>query len=326
MSEFGQKLSDDVRKTFEQLVKSDRKLGSIRKRIRDGTDYTIANEYAIRTGELMSGALRANTRTLEYMSEEVAREVIIPALTTDYEMVSAAAVQIQRNMNTANGLGLNALAAPIDNDRIEGFVNKIASYESFSDARWMIGEPVVNYSQSVVDFTIERNARAHSKLGMEPTIERILDPSETAKGNGPCAWCQGLAGVYKYSEVKNRGNEIFLRHRGCRCQVIYKEGERRQDVWSKSEWTGDDAAASREAILQKQREREARQAEASRQRQLRLSGVEEIQRELGYSPKGSAIAYNIYKRDFASRGLSLDYFIEVERQTNPFARRRRTAS
>ena len=70
---------------------------------------------------------------------------------------------------------------------------------------------------------------------LSPKIERLT--------NGKCcAWCDKLAGVYDYESVKDTGNNVFRRHRHCRCIVNYvPEKGKRQDVWSK-QWIDSDKA------------------------------------------------------------------------------------
>ena len=72
-------------------------------------------------------------------------------------------------------------------------------------------------------------------MGYKPVIVRRAS-------FGCCKWCRGLAGVYNYDEVKDKGNDVFRRHANCRCQVIYdpSNGSKKvQDVWDKK-WKNDD--------------------------------------------------------------------------------------
>lgn len=320
MSEFGEQLSGEVQNTFLTAMRADRRIRQIRKKIRDGTDYDIANDFAIRTGELLSEALRSNTRTLAYMSEEVAREVLEPALTADYEMVVAAAVQIQKNMNAANGFGVEALGAGLDTSRIDGLIGKVASYDTFDEARWVIGEPIVNYSQAVVDYTIKRNAEANSRAGLNAKIYREIDPAETAKGNRACRWCQGLAGTYDYADVRKTGNDVFRRHRMCRCRVTYNNAGNYQDVWSKTVWTDEQSEQSAELIRRREQEIAAEREAAARRRETRLSTVEYISVQLGYSDRAAAMWLDQYREDINRYGLN--YMIDYTRNQNEFARRK----
>lgn len=36
-----------------------------------------------------------------------------------------------------------------------------------------------------------------------------------------CPWCQDIASVYDYAEVKNQGNDVWRRHENCRCTIDY---------------------------------------------------------------------------------------------------------
>lgn len=286
MSEFGTELSGKIQKRFLNLLKTDRALNRVKNRVRDGTDYEIANEYAIRAGELLSQAINAETKTLSYMSEEVAREVLYPVLTLDHDLVNTASVQIQQNMNAANGINVSAMSADLDTNRIEGFITKVSSYDTYDAARWVMGEPIVNYSQSTVDYTIRKNMDANARLGMEAQLIRKIDPGETAKGNRACKWCQSLAGTYRYNDVKDTGNEVFQRHRGCRCQLIYKNGKEIKDAWWKTTLQSEDFEENRRLINERIGQLGAEQQHKTEQARKPNRMAEYVAMELHYSPEG----------------------------------------
>ena len=329
MTEFGKTLLDDITKTFANKVKKDRNLRQISNRVRDGTDYGIADLYSVRVNELLSEAIAENTQTLAYMSEEVAREVLTPLLTADHDMIVEVANTVQKNMNDAAGLGLGIASPDLDTSRIDGFIAKVASYDNFDDARWVLEEPLVNYGQAIVDQAMRKNMRTAAEVGLRPKIKRTLGRYEVRRrrtGNKspyvvPCPWCEALAGTYDYAEVSATGSDVFRRHEFCRCEVTYINGAKRQDVWSKAEWTGDDARDRANAIqtLTAQREREEQGRAVAREN--RISAVEALQRELGYSAKGAAITYAQNKGYIDRYGI--DWFIAMTRQTNPNARQSR---
>lgn len=331
MTELGQTLLANIQKTFLGRLKTDRKLKTITRRIRDGTRYEIANDYAVRTGELLSESVRANTRTLAYMSEEVAREVLPPLLEADHELVATVSKQIQRNINKQAGVGLTALVADLDTNRIDGLISKVSSYETFDDARWVLGEPLINYSMAVVDQTIRKNFDASTKAGLRPKIVRETEAHETVTRNRvihgktysytyevPCEWCKNLAGTYDYADVRNTGNDVYRRHEGCRCTITYIQGNRAQDVVSKAEWEAGDAEGRRRAITELTEKRAREAAETQRQREIRLGAIERLQRELGYSAKAASILYNSQRAFIQKYGLQT--LIDETRATNPYAR------
>lgn len=329
MTELGNSLYVQASQIFDGLVASDRKLKRIRARLRDGTSYFDANEYAVRLGELLSKALNQSTDTLAFMSEEVARELLEPLLTQDHELISTAIDQIQRNMNEMNGIGLNPMIPDVDTDRIEGFIKKIASGEKLDDVRWMFGEPVINYSQSVVDKGIEKNAKATSKIGLKAYIIREAEASghrTIKRGNKsysyaiPCKWCADLAGKYDYEAVKGTGNDVYRRHEACRCRVTYVNGTDRQDVWSKAEWTEQDSHRQNEIIQAKQSEIQARKAQEQAQRQRRKETVAYIAVKLGYSDKGASIWLNQNKQYIDRYGI--DYMIDQQKNADALRKRK----
>lgn len=254
MTQFGTDLLNSVQKSFAGYLMRDKDLKRIANRVRDGTDYEDANEYAVRVGELLVKSIDDNTQSLPYMSQEVARELLTPLLSETHNLVAGASAQVQKNMNNAAGIGLEALEPDLDTNRIDGLVNKVASYDTYDEARWVMHEPVVNYHQAIVDQAIRKNASAHTKAGFDAVIIRKTEAHKTITGRKiirgraypykytvPCKWCAGLEGVYRYKDVSNRGNDVFRRHEACRCIIIYKDGNKTIDVRTQHEWTGEDA-------------------------------------------------------------------------------------
>lgn len=314
MSDFGAELSGKIQKRYLRLLRTDRMLNRVKNRVRDGTDYGIANDYAIRAGELLSQAINAETKTLSYMSEEVAREVLYPVLTLDHDLVNTASVQIQQNMNAANGINVSAMPADLDTNRIEGFITKVSSYDTYDAARWVLGEPIVNYSQSTVDYTIRKNMDANARLGMEAQLIRKIDPAETAKGNRACKWCQSLAGTYRYNDVKNTGNDVFRRHRGCRCQLIYKNGKQIQDAWWKTVLSSEDFEENRIKINQRIEQLGAEYQAQTEKVKKPNRMAEYAARQLGYSEAGIRKWFEENRDDINRYGI--DYMIDYTRIEN----------
>lgn len=259
MSELGTALLTDIQDSFMGKITNDRKLKQIANKIRDGTDYDIANDYSIRIGELLSESVLENTGTLAYMSEDLAREVLTPVLTANHNMVAEATNAIQTNMNEAEGIRLGVQTPELDTNRIEGLVNKVASYETYEQAKWVMGEPVVNYSQSVVDQAIRDNARVTNRAGgkayiireteapaVKTGVKRVRSPkgkvySYPYKYREPCPWCESLAGKYDYDEL-GMVSDVYRRHEACRCKLTFVRGNTRQNVWNQKEvWTEKEA-------------------------------------------------------------------------------------
>lgn len=243
MSEIGVELLEAVRGKFDALRLADSELSTAYRLIRQGkADYRAVNRYAIRLGELLSqsllGSLTEDALPGKSFYLELAQELLGPLLAGNYEMVSAAAMTAQTALNRAAGLGLNAVKPALNLDRVEGLAKKVSSYETYSEARWLFEEPIVNFTQAVVDDAIEANVSAHAKAGLSPVVRRI------AVG-GCCEWCRELAGEHKYPVLR----EVYQRHERCRCIVLYdpKEGKV-QDVHSRIQYASVERALRDERI------------------------------------------------------------------------------
>ncbi|CMV06258.1 gp35 [Streptococcus pneumoniae] len=104
--------------------------------------YLDANQYAIEIGEILSKALGASltNETLPdgKMYYNIAQRVLTDVLGRNYELVSDYTEQVQKNLNSEAKIGLTAQVPELNQDRIDGLVNRLASEESFDDVRLAI--------------------------------------------------------------------------------------------------------------------------------------------------------------------------------------------
>lgn len=196
--------------------------------------YLDANQYAIEIGEILSKALGASltNETLPdgKMYYNIAQRVLTDVLGRNYELVSDYTEQVQKNLNSEAKIGLAAQVPELNQDRIDGLVNRFSSEDNFEDVSWLLGEPIVNFTQSIIDDSIQKNAEFQHKSGLQPEIVR-------KSAYHCCEWCQEVQGTYKYPRVPK---DIYRRHQHCRCTVDYdpKSGKV-QNVWSKA-WNKSD--------------------------------------------------------------------------------------
>lgn len=196
--------------------------------------YLDANQYAIEIGEILSNVLGASltNETLPdgKMYYNIAQRVLTDVLGRNYELVSDYTEQVQKNLNSEAKIGLTAQVPELNQDRIDGLVNRFSSEDNFEDVSWLLGEPIVNFTQSIIDDSIQKNAEFHHKSGLQPEIVR-------KSAYHCCEWCQEVQGTYKYPRVPK---DIYRRHQRCRCTVDYdpKSGKV-QNVWSKA-WSKSD--------------------------------------------------------------------------------------
>lgn len=181
--------------------------------------YKTANEFAIEVGEILSKALGASISADKLpdgkMYYNIAQRLLTDVLGRNHELVSGYTSDVQKNLNDKAKIGLKVQVPELNLDRIAGIVNRFSSEDNFEDVSWLLGEPIVNFTQSIIDDTIRKNAEFHAEVGLNPKIVR------TTVGNC-CKWCQKLAGSYVYPNVPH---DVYRRHQNCRCTVNYKTSD-----------------------------------------------------------------------------------------------------
>lgn len=225
-------LLENIQRDFNTALSRNEKLLNIQTMIENGTaTYQQANEYAIEVGETLSRTfqvhIKSDTLPDGYMYYNIAERILNPTLSNNHVIVARVSAEIQEQLNKTAGLGLKGVRPKVNQLRIDSIINRITAEETFDDVAWILQEPIVNFTQSTVDDTLQANAEFQYNLGLYPKIIRVVD------GSDPCEWCKSLAGVYKYPDVPEG---VYKRHDRCRCTVEYDPGDvRRQNIWTR-EW------------------------------------------------------------------------------------------
>ena len=220
MKDIAPGLLDKIQKDFaDALAKS-----PAAKRLDDLIEKGLAThgdslKYAQEVGDILRKVfakhLTADALPDGRMYYNIAKRILEPTLTSEHHLVANMAARVQEVLNANAGLGL------------KGIIDRLAVDEDFNKIKWILDEPIRNFAQHVVDETVRVNADFHFESGMSPTITRTV-VSET------CDWCDKLAGVYKYEDVKETGNPVFMRHEHCDCLVEDDPGDgRKQNVHTK---------------------------------------------------------------------------------------------
>lgn len=222
-------LLESIQNEFKLTTEQDVTLKKLLLKLDDkNVTYIDAQAYAVKIGEILSNVLEKNVRTSQLpdgrMYYNIAERILNPTLKENYKLVSDYGETVQTILNENAGIHLKAQVPKVNQDRINGLINRISSEESFNDIKWIIDKPVVTFSQSVIDDMIEANAEFHHKAGLKPTITRTLH-------GRACKWCRSLAGTYTYPNVPA---DVYRRHDNCTCTVEYDPGTgRHQNVWTK---------------------------------------------------------------------------------------------
>ena len=210
---------DIMRKEFQRRIRSDPELKEIRDLISAGAEYPTAEKYATRAGQLLSEVMK------EYISPDLFSQIgkiepselahyITPMLNQGYDYVSAASMAVQRFMNSKFGIGLEAVASEFDHSAAMNIVAKMCGYDNFEDSLFMLDEPVIQNMMNVVTDTMHETLQEQSDFGLETAVIRTAE-------HGACPWCRRLAGAYEYSDVADKGSDVWRRHNDCRCEITY---------------------------------------------------------------------------------------------------------
>ena len=225
-------LLEVIERDFNTFLQQNKKIERVRQAIEEGTaTYEQAYEYAQQVGEALANSFEKNISSEVlpdgHMYFNIADRILNSTLERNHILVSAVSVEIQEILNRKAGLGLKGISPELNRNRIKSIVERVVHEEIYDDVKWMLAEPVVNFTQSVVDDTIQANAEFQYQSGLYPRIIRYTQGSET------CEWCRSIAGIYKYPDVPD---DVYKRHDRCDCVVEYDPGDaRRQNVWTK-EW------------------------------------------------------------------------------------------
>ncbi len=206
--------------------------------------YEAAGAYAQRVGAALAAAFQKNLSGDALpdgrMYWNIADRVVRPLLEKDHALCAGAAAAVQAALNKAAGIGLAVETPEPDAGRIDGILQGLAAAEKYEDAARLLSAPVLeNFSRAAVDETLRRNVEAHARAGLHPRVIRTAEA-------GCCKWCSALAGTYNYPNVPQ---DVYRRHKNCRCTVEYDPATgRRRNVWTKR-WTDGEESA----ILEKRK-------------------------------------------------------------------------
>lgn len=197
----------------------------------DKATYLQANNYAVEVGKLLSKVLKnkvtADALPNGKMYFNIAEKLFSATLKNNYDLITDYSSKVQSKVNNDAGIRLKAQTPKLNQDRVDGLIKAAANAKDFEEVSRLLGDPIVNFSQSVVDDTIKANAEFLDKAGFKSKIKRI------AVGRA-CKWCRNLEGVYDYPHIPE---EIYHRHENCRCRVDYfpngKRSRYKQNVHSK---------------------------------------------------------------------------------------------
>ena len=207
---------EKIKEDFFKAAESNAQLERLLLLLQNGeATFLDAHEFSTILGKLIAKSLKDNISSAVLpegkMHYNIAERILNDILGTNHNMVSSYSDRVQNILNQKADIFLNSIKPKINQDRIDGMINRLSYEEKFDDVAWMLDEPVVNFSNNVVDKFIKANAEFQYKAGLSAKIIR------TSTGNC-CEWCDAIAGTYTYPKVPK---DLYRRHKNCDCVVEY---------------------------------------------------------------------------------------------------------
>ena len=204
---------EDIKEPFLEALRADKRAAYLIKEIEAGRGtYEMASEYAARVGDDLAKVLKKHAPLMSIDEWDV--ENLIPkSLGLDHSIVVYACESVQTGLNKDAGLGIKFQAPKFDSNRAWGLVKELEDNPEFTNIEATFWDQLGNFSQNVVDDAIKANADVITDAGVRAYVVRATEA-------GACPWCDEVAGIYDYDEVKN-GGDVWRRHENCRCTIEF---------------------------------------------------------------------------------------------------------
>lgn len=230
MEDIAPSLLKQIEELYSQEKNSSEKIKQLTAKIKTGKiSYIDAGEYADELGCILS-SIYGSALTIDVLPDgkfyyNIAKRTVEPTMKGLQSDIADFTEEVQKHLNDVAKIGIKPIRPELNQDKIDGIIDRLSNAESFDDIAWILDEPIKTFARSVVDDAIEANAEFHGKSGMTPKIIR--------KSSGKCcAWCTNLVGTYKYPNVPD---DVYHRHSKCKCTVDYVPSNgKKQNVWDKT--------------------------------------------------------------------------------------------
>ena len=205
---------EDIKEPFLRSLNLDGRATYLINEIEAGRGtYEMASEYAVRVGDNLAKVLRRHA-PVETIAEWDLEDLIPQSLGLNHSIITYACEQVQNEMNANAGIGIRYQRPAFDSDRAYGLITELRDNPEFTNIERSFYDQLVNFSQNIVDDSIRDNAALLARAGIKSMVIRTAEA-------GACPWCDEVAGVYNYDDVRAQGEDVWRRHDNCRCTINF---------------------------------------------------------------------------------------------------------
>ena len=163
MADIAPELLKIIQQRYRERINESDILNEIGQCVADGNiTYENANEAAQEVGKILSETYReclsAEMLPDGKMYYNIADRVIGNTMTEAHDYISDITERAQNIANEHVGIGLKAVRPEMNQDRIDGIVNRVSNADNYDDIAWILEAPVRTFFQSIVDDFVKANA------------------------------------------------------------------------------------------------------------------------------------------------------------------------
>lgn len=242
MIDISPEILEKLTEEFSDSFYKDQKVKQIYKKISEGrADYRDIYELSRLLGISLTETLekvyygfhKLGKLPNDTLYQNIVEKTLAPMLEEGNSIIAEAASIVQNDLNRIAGTGIKAVTPPISKEKMKGLAIEVTNARSTKNTKTAAREQILNYAMATVDNFISSNMEFLKDSGLTPKITRMRGSNM----NSSCDYCAQLVYSGPY-EGPNMPEEIFRRHKGCRCIVLYDPGDGSgiQGVHSKKEY------------------------------------------------------------------------------------------
>lgn len=222
MNDEDRKILEAVKGRLKEGTEGSRRLKEFRNQLEEQTATMLtAREYARELGRIAEEVM--TEFAADFVAAEDGYDAVMGALEAVSGPVSGFAAEVQQSINEKGKIRIRGIEAPFNRNKASGIAHNVSNAETEEMAQKAINGPVMTFTESAVNDTIEANAGFLQEAGMESIVTRN-------GGAKCCEWCEKREGSFVYGK---QPRDFFQQHENCTCTITFRS-EKSTRSWNGS--------------------------------------------------------------------------------------------